>query len=97
MRPSDACGLMQSSLTCAPPPPLLCAGGLPAGWAANGSFAALKVASLAGNPLGGPLPPAWGDAEYSLPALQSLDVSSTGLTGTLPAEWGAGLASLQEL
>lgn len=72
-------------------------GGVPAGWAANGSFPVLRVASLAGNPLGGTLPPEWGDDPTALPALTTLSLEGCSLTGTLPPEWGPGLESLQEL
>lgn len=73
-------------------------GGLPPGFAANGSFTKLRVLSFAGNTgLGGTLPPEFGDAATALPLLQTLDVSSCGLTGTLPTQWGAGLQSLQSM
>ncbi|PRW21099.1 serine threonine- kinase [Chlorella sorokiniana] len=73
-------------------------GGLPPGFAANGSFTKLRVLSFAGNTgLGGTLPPEFGDAATALPSLQTLDVSSCGLTGALPAQWGPGLQSLQSI
>ncbi len=73
-------------------------GGLPAGFAANGSFTQLRVLSFAGNSgLGGTLPPEFGDAATALPLLQTLDVSGCGLTGTLPTQWGPGLQSLQSM
>lgn len=73
-------------------------GGLPPGFAANGSFTKLRVLSFAGNTgLGGTLPPEFGDAATALPLLQTLDVSSCGLTGTLPTQWGPGLQSLQSM
>lgn len=73
-------------------------GGLPAGFAAAGSFTQLRVLSFAGNSgLGGTLPPEYGDAATALPSLQTLDVSGCGLTGALPAQWGPGLQSLQSM
>lgn len=70
------------------------AGGVPPGWAQPGSFKALRVASLGGQPLGGALPPEWG---AGLPALEQLDLSGAELEGPLPAQWGAGLPKLKEL
>lgn len=70
--------------------------GVPAGWAAPNSFTRLRVASLADNPLGGPLPSEWGASAGALPKLQRLDLASAGLSGTLP-DWGTGLQSLQDL
>ncbi len=69
---------------------------MPAGWAADGSFTRLRVASLAGNPLGGALPAEWGARAGALPRLQRLDLSGAGLSGALP-DWGAGLQGLQDL
>lgn len=70
------------------------AGGIPAGWAAPGSFEALRVASLGGQQLGGTLPPEWGSG---LPALELLDVSNAELEGPLPPQWGSGLPALKEM
>lgn len=69
-------------------------GGIPAAWAANGSFTALRSASLGGQQLGGTLPPEWGGG---LPALEQLELSNAELQGTLPPQWGAGLPRLQEM
>lgn len=80
-----------------PPVTFNCCSGIPPAWAANGSFTRLRAASLAGNPLGGALPPAWGGSPGALPSLQSLDLSDLKLTGPLPPQWGPGLQSLQEL
>ncbi|KAI3430353.1 hypothetical protein D9Q98_004948 [Chlorella vulgaris] len=74
-------------------------GGVPAQWAANGSFTNLKELTVSGNPLGGELPVEWGLGPQAFPSLQSLNMSNANLSGTLPAEWGTdgGLANLRTL
>ena len=61
------------------------------------SFRVLDTLTLAGNPLGGTLPPEWGAYSWSLPLLTNLNVSSTGLDGTVPPHWDAGLLMLRTL
>jgi hypothetical protein len=45
-------------------------GGVPAQWAANGSFTNLKELTVSGNPLGGALPVEWGLGPQAFPSLQ---------------------------
>lgn len=55
----------------------------------------LKVVTLSGNKLEGPLPAEWGERADALQALESLNVSYSGLSGPLPP-WGSG-PGLQKL
>lgn len=48
-------------------------GGVPAQWAANGSFTNLKELTVSGNPLGGELPVEWGLGPQAFPSLQVSD------------------------
>lgn len=73
-------------------------GTLPAAWADNGAFPALRALHLARNwQLSGSLPAAWGSNTTSMHKLEILTAQGCNLTGPLPASWAANLPLLSIL